>query len=118
MQKINQMLCLFILLVLVTTSCMARSRTIQRTDGFDLLDYLFSKRTCAPFASRCSSNSDCCDTLSCYDTAFDAATPSGYYTCGNAAGNTPVGYYNGATAPSRCIAPDDPTCTCSCFHTA
>jgi hypothetical protein len=47
MQKVNQMLCLFILLVFVTTSCMVQARPNNRMD--QLLDYLLEKRNALHF---------------------------------------------------------------------
>jgi hypothetical protein len=49
MQKINQMVCLSIVLVLIATSYTVRARTFRQMDEFDLLDYLFNKRTVLHF---------------------------------------------------------------------
>ncbi|CAF1086199.1 unnamed protein product [Adineta steineri] len=111
------MICSVIVLVLVTTSSMARARTLQNMDKFELLDYLLDKRTCVELVGYCSSNSQCCDGLTCYDTAIDAGTASGYYPCGKAVGDTPVGHYDGSVAPDRCTGPDFSACTCMCFQT-
>ncbi len=71
MQKINQIVCLIILLVFVTTSCMARARAFQGMDEFDLLNYLFKKRDCLAPGASCTPSSQCC-TGTCRDFYDDA----------------------------------------------